>query len=218
MEPEIVDSAGEHVYAWETDGSTVSGFPVRLDPSLSRPQDRTRNNHIKRGFTASPALGDLNEDGELEIVVPALDQHVYVWDGDGNPMPGFPKQLRDPAIPGAEILTTAALGDVNGDGKLDIVTPTQEFDDNPSAPQTPGTGAAGGFSTSSPTSWRTCSAAAAACTRSTATGTCCRAGPRRRTGSCPTRCRSSAPASTTCSRTWTTIPSWRRSATSRAAT
>jgi hypothetical protein len=146
-EPEIVDSAGEHVYAWEMDGAAVSGFPVRLDPSLSRPQDRNRNDHVKRGFTASPTLGDLNEDGDLEIVVPALDQHVYVWDGNGNPMPGFPKKLRDPAIPGAEILTTAALGDVSGDGKLDIVTPTQEFDDNPSAPQTPGgTGAAGGFS------------------------------------------------------------------------
>ena len=145
-EPEIVDSAGEHVYAWETDGSVVSGFPVRLDPSLSRPQDRTRDNHIKRGFSASPALGDLNGDGDLEIVVPALDQHVYVWDGSGNPMPGFPKKLRDPAIPGAEIITTAALGDVDGDGGTDIVTPTQEFDDNPSAPATPGGGAAGGFS------------------------------------------------------------------------
>ena len=27
LEPEIVDSAGEHVYAWEADGSTVSGLP-----------------------------------------------------------------------------------------------------------------------------------------------------------------------------------------------
>ena len=52
-------------------------------------------------------------------------------------MPGFPKKLRDPAIPGAEIITTAALGDITGDGKLDIVTPTQEFDDNPSAPADP---------------------------------------------------------------------------------
>jgi hypothetical protein len=146
LEPEIVDSAGEHVYAWEADGSPVAGFPVRIDPALSRPQDRTRNNHVKRGFTASPALGDLDQDGSLEIVVPALDQHVYVWDGEGNVVPGFPKKLRDPGIPGAEIITTAALGDISGDGKLDIVTPTQEFDDNPSAPQTPGGGAAGGFS------------------------------------------------------------------------
>ena len=29
MEPEIVDSAGEHVYAWKADGTPVPGFPVR---------------------------------------------------------------------------------------------------------------------------------------------------------------------------------------------
>jgi Subtilase family/FG-GAP-like repeat len=146
MEPEIVDSGGEHVYAWEADGTSVAGFPVRIDPALSRPQDRTRNNHIKRGFSASPALGDLNEDGNPDIVIPSLDQHLYAWDGDGNPLPGFPKKLQSAGIPGAEIITTAALGDVSGDGKIDIVTPTQEFDDNPSAPETPGGGAAGGFS------------------------------------------------------------------------
>ena len=39
------------------------------------------------------------------------------------------------------LLPTAALGDVDGDGSIDIVTPTQEFDDNPSAPETPGGGA-----------------------------------------------------------------------------
>jgi hypothetical protein len=145
-EPEIVASAGEHVYAWEADGSAAAGFPVRLDPALSRPADRTRNNHVKRGFVASPVLGDLDQDGDLEIVIPALDQHLYAWDGDGSPLPGFPKKLQSAGIPGAEIITTAALGDITGDGKLDIVTPTQEFDDNPSAPETPGGGAAGGFS------------------------------------------------------------------------
>ena len=146
LEPEIVDSGGEHVYAWEADGSAVAGFPVRIDPALSRPQDRTRDNHIKRGFSASPTLGDLNQDGDLEIVIPSLDQHVYAWDGSGTPLAGFPKKLQSSGIPGAEIITTAALGDISGDGQLDIVTPTQEFDDNPSAPQTPGGGVAGGFS------------------------------------------------------------------------
>jgi hypothetical protein len=150
LEPEIVDTAGEHVYAWEADGATVSGFPVRLDPALSLPQNRTRTNHIKRGFTASPTLGDLDADGSLDIVAPALDQHVYAWDGSGNPMPGFPKKLSDTdgngnPLDGAEIITTAALGNLTGDSKPEIVTPTQEFDDNPSAPATPGSGAVGGF-------------------------------------------------------------------------
>jgi hypothetical protein len=152
LEPEIVDSAGEHVYAWNADGSVVPGFPVRLDLNLSRPQDRTRENHIKRGFTASPTLGDLipeapGQERKLEIVVPALDQHVYGWDGSGNGLPGFPKLLREPGstIPGAEIITTAALGDITGDGSPDIVTPTQEFDDSPTGPTPPPIGV-GGFS------------------------------------------------------------------------
>jgi hypothetical protein len=147
LEPEIVDSAGEHVYAWKADGTPVPGFPVRLDPAFSRPQDRTRQNHVKRGFTASPVLSDLNGDANLDIVIAGLDQHVYAWDGSGNALPGFPKLLKDgnPSVAGAEIITTPALGDITGDGRPDIVSPTQEFDANPSAPQTPGGGAVGGF-------------------------------------------------------------------------
>jgi hypothetical protein len=158
MEPEIVDSAGEHVYAWEADGSTVAGFPVRLDPSLSSPSLRTRENHIKRGFTASPALGDLVGDAALEIVVPALDQHVYAWNGAGDPLPAFPVRLRERDANGpiqcsadfecAEIINTAAIGNIAGDARPEIVVPTAEFDDDPSAPQPPsGLGGFGGILT-----------------------------------------------------------------------
>ena len=128
LEPEIVDAAGEHVYAWNTDGSEVAGFPVRVDPELSRPEDRSRDNHVKRGFIASPVLADLRGDGALEIVIGSLDQHLYAWDGSGQPLSGFPKKLEDPALVGAEIITTPAVGDIAGDSRAEIVTPTQEFD------------------------------------------------------------------------------------------
>jgi subtilase family protein len=138
LEPEIVDTAGEHVYAWNADGSTVSGFPVRIDPNLSLPQDRTRSNHVKRGFSGSPVLGDLvpeasGQPRKLEIVATALDQHVYAWDGAGNGLSGFPKKLHDQdadgnPLVGAEIINTAALGDIAGDGKPEIVTPTAELE------------------------------------------------------------------------------------------
>ena len=134
----------------ELDGSTGPGFPGlgALDPcALAAPGPHTRDNHIKRGFSASPTLGDLDGDGASRSSLPALDQHVYAWDGNGNPLPGFPKKLRDAAI-GREIITTGGARRHHGDGEPDIVTPTQEFDDNPSAPPTP---AAHGrsFSTSS---------------------------------------------------------------------
>ncbi len=137
LEPEIVDSAGEHVYAWNADGSVVPGFPVRLDPSKSTPALRTRDNHIKRGFTASPTLGDLVGGPALEIVVPGLDGHVYAWSGQGNLLPGFPSKLRDPTVPGAEIINTAAVGNIAGDSRPEIVVPTAEFDPNPTAPGAP---------------------------------------------------------------------------------
>ena len=132
---EIVDTAGEHVYAWELDGTPVAGFPVRLNPDFSRPEDRTRENHVKRGFFAAPVLADLTGGPALEIVATAMDQHVYAFDGSGAAVPGWPVKLRDPSLPGAEIITAPAVGDITGDGRPELVTPTQEFDDNAQAPE-----------------------------------------------------------------------------------
>jgi hypothetical protein len=129
MEPEIVDSAGEHIYAWHEDGTPVAGFPVRIDPAFSQPADETKQNHVKRGFAGSPTLTDLNGDGKLDIVIPALDQHLYAWDGSGQPLPGFPMKLKSSSenLVGAESINSAAAGDINGDGKPEIVAPTNEL-------------------------------------------------------------------------------------------
>ncbi len=140
LEVEIVSTAGEHVYAWELDGGLVTGFPLRINPALSapcksgiakpcfRPGDRaiTSSNHIKRGFLGSAVLADLDVDGRLDIVAASLDQHVYAWTGDGTRMSGFPRRLATGGADGAEIVTTPAIAELDGDPRPEIVTATNE--------------------------------------------------------------------------------------------
>ncbi|MGI8632742.1 MAG: S8 family serine peptidase [Solirubrobacterales bacterium] len=137
--PEIAATAGEHIYAFNDDGSTVKGFPVRVDPALSKVSDRTRDNHIKRGFIAGPTLGDVDGNGRLDIIAPALDQHAYVVDGKGKALPGFPAKLKDPSedLIGAESINSASFGDIDGDDKPEIVVATNEVAPA-SSPGTPG--------------------------------------------------------------------------------
>jgi len=151
-EPEIVASAGEHVYAWEADGSSSAGFPVRIDPALSEPckpgipkpcfnsADRaiTSSNHIKRGIFGSTALADLDDDGRLDIVSGSMDQHVYAWDGDGDLLPGFPAKLSSAAdgADGTEIVTSPAIAELDGEAPPEIVMATNEV--IPGTPAFPG--------------------------------------------------------------------------------
>jgi hypothetical protein len=139
-EPEIVATAGEHVYAWDRRGERLGGFPVRIRPRLSTPcvrgtakpcfdaDDRliTHDNHIKRGFFGSPALADLDGDGRLDVVAGALDQHVYAWDGRGRPLNGFPAKVATDGASGAEIVTSPAVADLDGNGTYEIVIATNE--------------------------------------------------------------------------------------------
>jgi Subtilase family len=150
-EADIVATAGEHVYAWHLDGTPVAGFPVRIDPSLSDPckpgaphpcfnaSDRaiTTGNHIKRGFLGSAALADLNGDGRLDIVAGSLDQHLYAWNGDGHELSGFPVKLSTPGAPGAEIVTTPAIAQLDGHGPPEVIEATNEV--APGTPSSPGT-------------------------------------------------------------------------------
>jgi hypothetical protein len=150
-EADIVATAGEHVYAWHLDGTPVSGFPVRIDPSLSDPckpgaphpcfnaADRaiTSDNHVKRGFLGSAALADLDGDGRLDIVAGSLDQHLYAWNGQGQTLPGWPVKLSTPGASGAEIVTTPAIAQLDGHGPPEVIEATNEV--VPGSPSTPGT-------------------------------------------------------------------------------
>jgi hypothetical protein len=133
--PEIVTIAGTRIFAYQADGSIRPGFPVALNPAFSLPALRTNDNHLKTGFTASPVLGNLDADPDLEIIAAGLDQRVYAWNDDGTPVPGWPVYAKDPAQGaqyGSEIFTTPTLADLDGDGTNEVIVSTNEEYGTPS--------------------------------------------------------------------------------------
>ncbi len=71
----------------------------------------------------APAVGDLDGDGKLEVVVgnKAYPQSgVHVVQANGSPMPGWPKYT-DP------VWASPALADLDDDGDLEIILKTGEW-------------------------------------------------------------------------------------------
>jgi MYXO-CTERM domain-containing protein len=106
------------------DDLALPGFPVDMGTSGE----------------SSPILADLDGDGDLEIVLSTADGTVMVMQGDGTALEGWPVSV-DPIAdlhPEAEafasgavdmpsgdaFIATAAVGDIDGDGQVEVVAAT----------------------------------------------------------------------------------------------
>lgn len=136
----VVTMEGD-LYVVEPDGSIRTGFPIGLPVVLSGDARRmgppNRDSIVERGAFASPALADLDDDGSLEIVLPAFDGHVHVFREDGSIQPGWPVRVTAPELwmdpadaQPSRIMTSPAIGDANGDGMLDIAVGSNEYGDD----------------------------------------------------------------------------------------
>ena len=90
------------VYGWNPAGQRV--FSAESDPKFSgKPltpfvnERHPKTGRTQHGFIGSPVLADLdqNDGGKLEIIAAGMDRHVYAWNDDGTPVPGFPTLVVD---------------------------------------------------------------------------------------------------------------------------
>jgi WD40 repeat protein len=69
-----------------------------------------------------PTVADVDQDGSAEIIAGSNDwdapNRVHVWRSDGSLLPGWPRNV------GGKVITSAAAGDLDHDGRLEIVAST----------------------------------------------------------------------------------------------
>ncbi len=116
---------------------------------------RDELNTTDQAFTSQPAAGDLDPSSPgLELVAGSNDGHVYAWHSDGSPVDGWPVLLRDPekvaAVDpvthlvtyvdgsgvrfGRKVLPTPSIGDVDGDGDLEVAANVnEEYEETPNS-------------------------------------------------------------------------------------
>ena len=146
----LVPTSGGSIYALESNGSELPGWPVHTDPL---PYHATQPAFKSGAVTAVPrgeivggvAVGDLADASGSSLDVVTCDEsgRCYAWDAQGQMLPGWPVQTdaaysaetaADPGksaanadnrvLPG--ILAAPALADLTGNGTLDVIASSED--------------------------------------------------------------------------------------------
>jgi len=71
------------------------------------------------GIITAPAVGNIDADADLEIVVEGLDRRLHAWNYDGSAVTGWPIDSQDGIVRGG--VAAPALGNLDDDEALEIV-------------------------------------------------------------------------------------------------
>jgi hypothetical protein len=120
--PDLVVGSGKSVAVWLCNGAESRTGPCRPTVASTVPVPDP---------LSEMALGDVNGDGNLDVAVASHDSYnVALLTGDGKGAlalaPSSPIAMRDGQQPHTHGI---GIGDLNGDGKLDIITVNNAHDD-----------------------------------------------------------------------------------------
>ncbi|KPK67686.1 hypothetical protein AMJ87_12995 [candidate division WOR_3 bacterium SM23_60] len=106
-----------NIWAWHYDGTPVvgDGRIFHFGYQFTYPEE----------LWSTAAIGDINDDGLLEIVFGARrdTSNLYCIDGNGTVLPGWPQ-----TVPG-RIIGSTALADIDEDGDLEIFVLSENYGD-----------------------------------------------------------------------------------------
>jgi hypothetical protein len=134
----------QHVYVWEHTGELMDGWPVYCRDVARDSDDDDQTESQGARIVATPAVGDIDDDGEVEIVVgtnevyESIESRIYIMHWDGNNHEGGPFEWADPdadtagparnfalvgevlPVVGQGIPTAITLADIDFDGLIEF--------------------------------------------------------------------------------------------------
>ena len=123
----VADNKHGGIVAYEVSGglslSLKAGWPFLAVDAGGQGTGGSTPDGIRDGIWSSPALGDLNGDGDLEIVTLGLDRRIYALEHDGTAVSGWPLSRDNaPLLRGG--WSSPALADIDNDGLVEIIVGT----------------------------------------------------------------------------------------------
>ena len=106
-----VKCSGGAIYSFWQDGATRFAFPT--PDNVSGPGEQCQSPAIQ----ASPAIGDINRDGNTDVTFGALGLKSWSYSQDGHLNFGWPFYWDDTQY------GSPALADITGDGQADVIMP-----------------------------------------------------------------------------------------------
>ncbi|MBN1246134.1 MAG: VCBS repeat-containing protein, partial [Anaerolineae bacterium] len=110
---QVPENGGVVVYSHS--GALYSGWPQVT-------YDREATGYTA-GIASTPAVADLDADGDLEIITGAFDHRVYAWHHNGDLVKGWPRHVYD------TVWSSPAVGDIDDDGLVEVVIGTDSHAD-----------------------------------------------------------------------------------------